>query len=327
MIHQELLPEVQSFLTSFVQYERKLSRQTVLSYRDTIKMFLKYQSTKMRRVPARLKIEDLSYENILAFLNSIEKERGCSIATRNQRLSALKALCRYILFRHPEMADTLSRSTLLPLKKRPKRLRTYLEKSEATALLQAIDQSTWAGQRDHLLLNLALETGMRVSELTGLCASNFQFGKAPFVTIEGKGRKERSIPLEKAVAKELQHWLSNKPAPYIFPSIHGDRMSADTVQYAVKKYAALAAAKTPTLKKKRVTPHVLRHTTAMRMLERGVDIQIIALWLGHEQIETTHIYLSESLALKRKALRRTQLKDIPSPKPLKVNDLSFLDDL
>ena len=325
-----LLAEIQRFLTHHAQEERKLSRATILSYRDTLKLFVLFQRDCLRRPVPKLDIGALSYESIMGFLDYLEKERGASASTRNQRLAAIRSLCRFILFRHPDHADTVSRCLAVPMKKRPRKLRSFLEAREIGAVLGAVDRRTWIGRRDHLMLDLAIQTGLRVSELTALQREDFTFGRAPYVTVEGKGRKERSVPLHKSLAKSVGRWLASdlpNGQSIVFPTVRGSRMSNDAVQLMLGKYVRFAEAKAPTLRKKRISPHILRHTTAMQMLNRGVDVEIIALWLGHEQIETTQIYFSESLTIKRKALERTRFdRDIQPPRRLR-SELSFFDDL
>jgi site-specific recombinase XerD len=325
-----LLNEIQLFLTKYCQEDRKLSRQTILSYRDTLKLFILFQKEHKKLTPSKLQINSLSYETIIEFLNNLEKNRKSSVSTRNQRLCAIRSFCKYILFRHPDYADTISRCLNVPIKKKIKRTRTFLEKSEVKALLNSIDLSTKVGHRDHLMLDLFIRTGLRVSELTFLRPIDITFGKTPYVSVIGKGRKERSVPLDKPFSKKLSKWISNnfrENQMYLFSTISGTQLSTDAVQQRLKKYTKLAEKIEPSLKKKNVSPHILRHTTAMQLLNRGVDIQIIALWLGHEQIETTQIYLSESLALKRKALKKTKL-DIEWVAPKYItSDISFLDDI
>jgi site-specific recombinase XerD len=267
---------------------------------------------------------------VVQFLDHLEKDRDASVSTRNQRLAALRSLCRYILFRHPNQANTISRCLAVPMKKHARKMRGFLETNEVEALLGAIDRRKWIGRRNYLMLNLAIRTGLRVSELTALRAEDFTLGRTPYITVQGKGRKERSVPIDKSLAKAISSWLTSSlsnSATAIFPTGNGRKMSTDAVQHMLTKYVKIAEKNVPTLKRKRISPHTLRHTTAMQMLNRGVAIEIIALWLGHEQIETTQIYFSESIAIKRKALTRTRFKSIIQPPIRKSTDLSFLDDI
>ena len=324
------LKEMQLFLTKYCQQERRLSRLTVLSYRDTMKLLINFFKEKKKRSPTAIQFSDLSYEQISDFLNYLEKERKVSVSTRNQRLCAIKSFFKYILFKHPDYADTISRAMNVPQKKKAKNPRAFLESNEVKSLLKSVKQTTWSGRRDYLLLDFCIRTGVRVSELVALQLENVVIGKSPFITVIGKGRKERSIPIDRVLAKTLSKWLAETKAlgySHLFPSIRGEQMSSDAVQHLLRKYVSIAKKDAPSLEKKKISPHSLRHTTAMNLLNRGVDIQIIALWLGHEQIDTTQIYLSESMTLKRKALSRTKLSFALS-KPLKLKtDTSFLDDL
>jgi integrase/recombinase XerD len=307
----DLLTEIQLFLTRHCQRDKNLSRETILSYRDAIKLFILFHKEQLGIEPEKLGLDVLSYETITEFLTHLEKEREGSISTRNQRLSAIRALCKYVLIRHPEFSNTVSRCLAVPMKKRPKKTLDFLDSKEVLALLSVIDKTSWTGKRNRLMFDLCIRTGLRVSELTSLCSGSFHWGKAPYLTVHGKGRKERSVPLERAFARYVAAWIELElPSGngYTFPTKQGKQISADAVQHSLRKYVKRAEKLAPTLRAKRVSPHTLRHTTAMHMLDRGVEIEVIALWLGHEQLETTQIYFSESLALKRKALRRTRFK-------------------
>lgn len=331
MKNPTMLNEIQLFLTKYCQQERKLSRETVLSYRDTMKLFIVFCRDKMKHRLTNLDLSVFSYDNIINFLEHLERDRGVGTSTRNQRLSAIKALCRYSLFRHPNYADTISRALQVPMKKRAKKRRSFLESGEISALLKSISKETWTGRRDHLMFDLAIRTGLRVSEIVSLRSNSFTFGRGPYVTVDGKGRKERSVPLDQLFSKVVLWWISNQKTKgentYIFPSRRGEKLSSDAVQYALRKYVKEAAKIAPSLLKKTISPHSLRHSTAMQLLDRGVDIQLIALWLGHEQIETTQIYLSESLALKRKALKRTRIEAPLEPLRKHQSEIAFLDDV
>lgn len=300
-----------------------------MSYRDTIKLFIIFFRDQRKRKPATLSINDLSYESVIDFLNHLEKVRLASVSTRNQRLSAVKSFCRYLLFRYPDYAESLSRTMNVPLKKKPKKTRSFLEPNEVKAILNSINLNTWVGRRDHVMIDLCIRTGIRVSELVSLKTENVFFGKSPYISVMGKGRKERSIPLDRPFAKKLLKWCGEqKSSIHLFSSTQDKPLSSDAIQYLIRKYVKKAAKLVPSLEKKKVSPHTLRHTTAMQLLDRGVDIQIIALWLGHEQIDTTQVYISESLALKRKALKRTRLMpEAPFVKKRSASALDFLDDL
>ncbi len=330
MKHSILLKEVQSFLTRYCQQERRLSRLTILSYRDTLKLLLNYIHTQKKKAHHTIEISDFNYDLVSDFLNHLEKKRNVSVSTRNQRLCAINSFLRYVLFKHPDYADTISRALAVPRKKKIKIPRTFLEVDEVKSILNSINQKSWSGKRDLLLIDFCIRTGVRVSELIGLQVENVVMGKSPFISVMGKGRKERSIPIDRTLEKNLSKWIrENRLASksYLFPSIRGDQISTDAVQHLLRKYVAFASKNSPSLAKKRVSPHTLRHTTAMNLLNRGVDIQIIALWLGHEQIDTTQIYLSESMALKRKALQKTDLNISLPMRRVKKSELDFLDEI
>jgi integrase/recombinase XerD len=325
-----LLKEIQMFLTQYCQQERRLSRLTILSYRDTMKIFLLYLQKIKKKHLYNIGLSILSYELISDFLLYLEKKRKVSISTRNQRLCAINSFLRYLLFKHPDYADTISRALNVPRKKKDKSPRTFLETDEIKILLNSVCQKTWCGSRDYLLIDFCICTGVRVSELVNLQVENVILGKAPYITVSGKRRKKRSIPVGKSLASQLSHWIRNnrlKEESYFFPSIRCDRMSTDAVQHLIRKYVTIAKRDSLTLKNKKVSPHTLRHTTAMNLLERGVDIQIIALWLGHEQIDTTQIYLSGSMTLKRKALKKTEMNIKTSTKRIIKSELDFLDEI
>jgi len=330
MKHPLLLDEIQNFLTKFCQSERRLSRQTVLSYRDALKLFVLYLRDKKQDKLSTTGLDVLSYELLSDFLQYLEIERRVSISTRNQRLCAIKSFCGYVLFRHPQYAGTLSRCLLLARKRREKINRTFLSQQESDAVLRSIDQGHWTGCRNHLMISTAILTGLRVSELVDLKRGDVTIGKFSHITVLGKGRKTRSIPINKILAKRIEQWGRDSEisaSHNLFPTSRGSRLSVDAFQVALKKYVAIASQNTKSLLGKNISPHTLRHTTAMHLLERGVDVQIIALWLGHEQVNTTQIYLSESLAIKRRALRRTKLKVEWSAPKIQRSEISFLDDL
>lgn len=328
MSRNGLLLDIETFLGRHLPVERKLSRSTILSYRDALKIFLEFQMSKSKKT-YQFQINDLNYDNITSFLEHVETFRKGSITTRNHRLAVIKSLCKFMLIRHPEFADTLSRVLAVP-RKRPERKRmAYLEKNEIHALLSSIDGFTWTAQRNHLMFHFALSTGLRVSELTGLMHNSFVFGNQPYIIVKGKGRKERCVPISKVMANKITKWISQSRAEpqFLFSTRTNSRMSSDAVQFALKKAVTKASIKCPSIKRKKVSVHTLRHTAAMQMLERGVDIYIIALWLGHESVETTQVYLSESMRLKRKALQRFRIIAEPPKLTRSRSELSFLDDL
>ncbi|MGI8534948.1 MAG: tyrosine-type recombinase/integrase [Mycobacteriales bacterium] len=243
-----------------------------------------------------------------AFLDHLETERGNGVRTRNARLAAVHALFRFAALRHPEHAAVIQRILAIPPKRFDRRLVTYLTEPEVTALLAAPDADAWTGRRDHALLVLAVQTGLRVSELTALTCADVRLGTGAHVSCLGKGRKQRITPLTSATTTVITAWLAEsrgEPADPLFPSRHGTAMSRDALERRLAKHAATAARVEPTITEKKVSPHVLRHTAAMRLLASGVDSTVIALWLGHESVATTQIYIHADLALKEQALART----------------------
>ena len=253
-------------------------------------------------------LEDLEAPLIVAFLDGLEKERGNGARSRNLRLAAIHSFFRYASFESPANAGQIQRVLAIPGKRHQRSLVHFLTRPEAEALLGAPNLSKWSGRRDHALMLLALQTGLRLSEITALRKEDVSLEAGAHVRVVGKGRKERCTPLTKRTAAVLRAWLkepAHKDSGLVFPSARGKRLSADGVQYLLAKHVAVATAACPALASKRVTPHVLRHTAAMELLQAGVDRSVIALWLGHESVETTQIYLDASLAMKEKALQKT----------------------
>lgn len=303
-----LAATLQAFFTERLLRQRNASPHTIAAYRDTWRLLLGYAAEQIGRPPSALDLADLDAPLIGAFLDHLEHRRGNSIRTRNARLAAIHSLFRYALLKHPEHAETVTRVLAIPPKRFDRALITYLTESEVAALLAACDQSTWTGRRDHALLLLALQTGLRVSELIGLTVGDVHLGRGAHVVCHGKGRKDRATPLTNSTATVLRNWLTEHatdPASPLFATRRGRQLSRDAVEHRITRYSLLAASECPSLHAKRVTAHVLRHTTAMRLLHAGVDTSVIALWLGHVSVETTQIYIHADLALKEKALART----------------------
>ena len=259
--------------------------------------------------PRSLDLDDIDASLVAAFLDHLENERGNSVRTRNTRLAAIHSLFRYAALSHPEHAQSISRVLAIPPKRFDRAVICYLTEPEVEALLATCDQTTWTGRRDHAMLLLAVQTGLRISELIGLTRADVHLGAGAHIICHGKGRKERATPLTTDTRAVLRDWLSehiNNPTASLFPSRHGRPLSRDAIEARISHYAALATQACPSLQKKTVTAHVLRHTTAMRLLHAGVDTSVIALWLGHVSIETTQIYLHADMTLKERALARTR---------------------
>lgn len=303
-----LAPTLQAFFTDRLVRQRQASPHTIAAYRDALKLLLTFAAERTGTKPSQLDIAELDAPLIGAFLDHLERDRGNSVRTRNARLAAVHALFRFAALHHPEHAAAIARVLAIPPKRFDHRLVTYLTETETTALLAAPNTGTWAGRRDHALLVLAVQTGLRVSELTALTRADVHLGTAAHVTCQGKGRKQRITPLTTTTTTVIGAWLAERrsqPTDPLFPSRYGRTMSRDAVERRLAVHAATAAHTAPTLTEKKITPHVLRHTAAMRLLAAGIDSTVIALWLGHESVATTQIYIHADLALKEQALART----------------------
>lgn len=298
---------LESFFTRLLG-ERRASPHTVASYRDAFRLLLEYAGRRLGRLPSELRLEDLGAPFIGDFLRHLEKERGLSPRSLNQRLAAVRSFFRFVSFQEPGLTALVERIRAIPFRRFDRRQVTFLSRPEIEAILAAPDTNTWTGRRDHALLTIAVQTGLRVSELTALRRGDVVLGTGAHVRCQGKGRKERSTPLTKQSARTLRAWLGERDvdaSALVFPSTRGCRLSRDGVQYILGKHVAAGRTRCASLGTKRITPHVLRHTTAMALRESGVDISVIALWLGHESIETTQIYMDADLAMKERIMEKT----------------------
>ncbi len=299
---------MEGFFTERLIAQRRASPHTIASYRDTFRLLFGFVQGRTGKAPSKLGIEDLDAAVIGAFLDHLEADRHNSVRTRNNRLAAIHSLFAYAALRHPEHAALIQRVSAIPAKRMDRQLISFLTDDEVDALLSAPDRDTWVGRRDHALLLVAVQTGLRVSELTSLTRADVELGVGAHVRCHGKARKERITPLTTQVCAVLRVWLAERrraPTDVVFPSRRGGRLSSDAVAFLVTKHAGTATKRCPPLGTKTVTPHVLRHTCAMRLLAVGVDVSVIALRLGHEGVETTQIYLHADLAIKERALART----------------------
>lgn len=306
---------LQRFFTDRLCTQMEASAHTIAGYRDTFRLLLRFASAQRGRPPTRLGIEDLDADLIGDFLVHVETIRGNGARTRNTRLAAIRSFFRYVAMSEPAWLLHCQRILAMPGKRYVKRTVTFLDASEIAALLAAPDRSTWAGRRDHMILLVALQTGLRASELVGLRCGDAVLGVGAHIRCLGKGRKERCTPLRHDTAKALQTWLKERHGDAdqpLFPSIRGDRLSRDALEHLVRKHCLTATRSCPSLAGKRVSPHTLRHSTAMELLQHGVDQSVIALWLGHESVETTQMYLHADMRLKEKALSRVVA---PTAKP------------
>ena len=303
-----LAPTLEAFFTNRLARQRQASPHTVAAYRDTFRLLLTFVHECTGKGPSSLDFADLDAPVIGDFLAQLENGRGNSVCTRNARLAAIHSFFHFAAFSHPEHAALIRRVLAIPHKRFDRALVTFLDRPEIEALLTAPDRSTSVGRRDHTLLLLAIQTGLRLSELTGLRIQDIHLGSAPHLRCYGKGRKERITPLTRQSVAILRAWLrehGGQPGDLLFPSRLGGRLSSDAVQRLVRNYTETARSQQPSLKAKNVTPHVLRHSNAMQLLTSGVDTSVIALWLGHESVQTTQIYLHADLSLKERALART----------------------
>lgn len=304
-----LAPTLQAFFTDRLIRQRQVSDNTIAAYRDTLRLLISYAADKTGRAPSHLDVADLDAALIAGFLDHLQLERGNSVRTRNARLAAIHSLFRFAALAHPEHADSIARVLAIPPKRFDQAVVTYLSEPEVDALLCACDPATWTGRRDHALLLLAVQTGLRISELTGLTHADVHLGTGAHVACHGKGRKDRITPLTSGTVAELRSWLTEQgsgPEAPLFPTHRGSKLSRDAIEHRIRRYAQQAAAQCPSLQHKKVTAHTLRHTTAMRLLQAGVDTSVIALWLGHVSVDTTQIYLHADLTIKEQALARTR---------------------
>jgi site-specific recombinase XerD len=299
---------LEAFFRERLIAQRSSSPQTIAAYRDTLRLLLSFAQQKTGKPPYRLDFDDLDAQLIGAFLSYLEAERGNSPRTRNARLGAIHSLYRFAALRHPEHAQTIARVMAIPTKRYQRNIVSYLDLDEIKALLAAPDRTTWLGRRDHALLLTAIKTGLRVSELTALRIADASLGRGAHVRVIGKGRKERIATLTSETVAFLRAWLKERqgqPEEPLFPTRQGRPLSRHAVGKLVAKHTAAAATACKSLKSKRVTPHTLRHTNAMLLRAKDVDIATIALWLGHESAQTTRIYEHADPKLKEQAIART----------------------
>ena len=299
---------LERYFTQRLMQQRQASSHTIASYRDTFKMLLQFADKRLHKPPSALSLQEIDAPLVMAFLEDLEATRGITARTRNLRLTAVHSFFRFASYEAPEYSAQIERVLAIPAKKFDRALVPVLSRAEVDALLNAPDTRTWSGRRDHALMLLAVQTGLRLSELTGLHRDDVNLGTGSHVRVLGKGRKERCTPMSKDTRAVMVAWLrelgpsSDQP---VFPNARGGPMSSHGVHYLLAKHVATASLNCPSLKHKRVSPHVLRHTTAMDLLQAGVDQSVIALWLGHASIETTQIYLDADLELKERMLAKT----------------------
>lgn len=304
-----LAPSLQAFFTDRLIGQRAASPNTIGAYKTGFRLLLGFAATRTTKAPSALDIAELDAPLITEFLDHLEADRHNSVATRNNRLAAIHSLFSYLALRHPEHAASIQRVLAIPPKRTQRNLVTYLTDPEVDALLEACEQTTWTGRRDHAMFVLTIQTGLRISELAGLTRQDVNLGVGANVHTIGKGRKERRTPLVPVTRAVLKAWLAERrgePTDPLFPTVTGGRLSRDAIERRLTHHLAVAANTCPSLRAKHITTHTLRHTATMRLLLAGNDVTVIALWLGHEQIETTNIYLHADMTHKQQAIDRTR---------------------
>lgn len=331
-MNESTLPALlQKFFTERLLSQMEASPNTIAGYRDTFRLLLLFASQQTDKVPTQIQIRDLDSTLVSDFLSHLESKRSNSARSRNTRLAAIRSFFRFVAMSDPSLMLQCQQILALPGKRYVRRTVDFLDREEMKALVAAPDHSTWVGRRDHVLLTLALQTGLRASELINLRCGDVVAGTGAHIQCEGKGRKQRCTPLRRETLKILEAWLKEQGGSDqdpLFPSQSGKKLSRDALEHLVHRHTGAAAKKCPSMKGKRISPHVLRHSTAMELLQHGVDQSVIALWLGHESVETTQIYMHADLQLKEKALAKMEPKAKP-PKRYRPDDelLAFLESL
>lgn len=308
MIVNELPVLLGGFFTDWLMNQKKSSPHTISSYRDTFRLLLEYASQKLKKEPSQLKIKELHFDLLSDFLKDLIKNRNVSARTRNARLAAIKSFFRYVAFQEPKHIAFCSRVLAISESKFTRNQINFLSKDELDILLTTQNLNTWVGRRDHVMILIAIETGLRLSELISLVWTDISLkGSSGYIQCLGKGRKERCTPISSDTVKVIHNWKSEMDlsgSEFVFPNNQGTKMSSDCFQKQLKKYFKLAAHQCESFQKKKISPHTLRHTAAMNLLYAGVDITTIAMIMGHESIETTAIYLEENMQMKEDALKK-----------------------
>src|ERR1700728_1011256 len=322
---------IQRFFTERLCSQMEASPNTIAGYRDTFRLLLRFATERTGRPPTKLTVDDLDCDLVADFLTHVETERGNSARSRNTRLAAIRSFFRFVAMNEPAYLLHSQRVLAMPSKRHVRRTVEFLTRSEMDALLAAPDRSTWLGRRDYALLTLALQTGLRASEIINLRRCDIVPGSGAHIRCEGKGRKQRCTPLRRGTLKLLEVWLQERRGgdnDPLFPTSKGTKLSRDALEQIVGRHALAASKSCPTLGAKRISPHVLRHSTAMELLQNGVDQTVIALWLGHENVETTQVYIHADLRLKEAALARVATPEI-DPGRFRPDDalLTFLEAL
>jgi site-specific recombinase XerD len=322
---------LQDFFCQRLIAQRNACPRTVASYRDAFRLLLRYAQASIRKAPVELRLADLDAPLVLGFLDHLENDRGNSVRSRNARLMAMRSFLRYASLRVPEALPSIQRVLAIPTKRFDRPLLGFLTREQMQAVVDAPDRSTWSGERDHVMLATFYNTGARISEIINLRVVDAVLGSDASLYIRGKGRKDRVTPLWPSTAKLLKAWLTRircDPAAPLFPNRQGAPLSRSGIERRLRRAVETARKQCPSLKRCQISPHTFRHTTAMHLLQSGVDITVIALWLGHESPATTHRYVEADLAMKERALKTLQQ---PSTRTLRYNAsdsvLAFLDAL
>lgn len=306
---------LQTYFTVFARTQRDLSANTISSYRDTWRMLLKYLSVTLGTPVDELDLDNLTATNVTAFLDHLQQERGNNAKTRNTRLTAIRSVLARALPDHPEHAATITQVLAIPPRRTTRPVIEFLTPAETQALLDAPDQQTWTGRRDHALLVMTVQTGLRISEICSLTYQDIHLGAGPHIACTGKGRRQRVTPLTRTTVTTMTNYLDerrSRPGVALFCGPQGQPLSRDALEHRLARHLATAATTCPSIGAKHVTMHTLRHTAAMNLLTAGVDVSVIALWLGHADTHSTAAYLHADMAIKQAAIDRTRPPDVPS---------------
>lgn len=301
---------VQRFFVEHLGQHRAVSPRTIAAYRDTFRLLLTFAEASIGKPPSKVALTDLGPRLLLDFLNHLEKVRGNSVRSRNARLAALRTFLKYAGHHDIDALGIIEQALAIPMKRADRPLIGFLTRSEIQAILNAPDNATWAGQRDRVLFSLMYNTGARVSEIIGIRCCDVALEGQPAVHLHGKGRKERCVPLWRPTAALIRRWRRSLGATAqdgaLLPNRAGTKMTRSNVTQRLDLAVVAAGRHLPSLAGRSISPHVIRHTTAMHLLQSGVDITVIALWLGHEDTATTHMYVEADLSMKEQALGKLQ---------------------
>lgn len=305
---------LQRFFVDYLRQQRAVSENTIATYRDTFRLLLIFAHNTIGKSPTNLALEDINATLILGFLHHLEQVRSNSVRSRNARLSAIKSFLKYAAHQDFTALATIESGLAIPMKRHDKAVLGFLTRPEMEAIITAPDRRSWVGQRDHALFSVLYNTGARVSEAIGMRVGDVVLDVSPVAHLRGKGRKRRSVPLWKATARTIQQWIQQLPKTsdedFLFPSRSGGKLSRSSVTQRLALAVADSTGQHPQLVGRTISPHTIRHTTAMHLLQSGVDITVIALWLGHESPTTTHIYLEADMEMKEEALSRLKPVDV-----------------